>query len=89
MKIVTGNALSRAMAMDRSGVITAVGPGVTRLKVGDQVFGLARFKECGALGEAVVTKETFLAGKPESIHRGRGLLRNTGRHGLERPDRQS
>jgi NADPH:quinone reductase-like Zn-dependent oxidoreductase len=67
MKIVTGRTFPRAMGMDLSGIVTAVGPGVTRLKVGDPVFGLARFKECGALGEAVVTKEIFLAKKPEEI----------------------
>lgn len=67
MKIVTGKTFPRAMGMDLSGVITEVGPGVTRLKVGDKVFGLARFKESGALGEAVVTKESFLAKKPEGV----------------------
>ena len=55
------------MGMDLSGIVTAVGLGVTRFKVSDAVFGLARFKESGALGEAVVTKETFLARKPESV----------------------
>lgn len=67
MKIVTGKKFPRAMGIDLSGVITAVGPGVTRLKVGDAVFGLARFKQCGALGQAVVTEESLLATKPESI----------------------
>src|SRR5207237_8661817 len=67
MKIVTGRAFPRAMGMDLSGIVTAVGLGVTRFKVGDAVFGLARFKESGALGEAVVTKESFLARKPESV----------------------
>ena len=67
MKIVTGRAFPRAMGMDLSGIVTAVGLGVTRFKVSDAVFGLARFKESGALGEAVVTKETFLARKPESV----------------------
>lgn len=67
MKIVTGRTFPRAMGMDFSGIVTAVGPGVTRLKMGDAVFGLARFKESGALGQAVVTKETFLAKKPDNI----------------------
>ncbi|GAC1045961.1 NAD(P)-dependent alcohol dehydrogenase [Rhizobium sp. No.120] len=67
MKIVTGKVFPRAMGMDFSGIVMAVGPDVTRLKVGDPVFGLARFKECGALGEAVVTKESFLVIKPEGI----------------------
>jgi NADPH:quinone reductase-like Zn-dependent oxidoreductase len=67
MKIVTGRAFPRAMGMDFSGIVTAVGTSVTRLKAGDAVFGLARFKESGALGQAVVTKETFLAKKPDSV----------------------
>jgi NADPH:quinone reductase-like Zn-dependent oxidoreductase len=67
MKIVTGRVFPRAMGMDFSGIVTAVGASVTRLKAGDAVFGLARFKESGALGQAVVTKETFLAKKPDSV----------------------
>jgi len=67
MKIVTGNAFPRPMGMDFSGTVISVGPGVTRYKAGDSVFGLARLKESGALGEAVVTKENFLATKPENI----------------------
>ncbi|CAM3280148.1 alcohol dehydrogenase [Pseudomonas floridensis] len=67
MKIVTGKAFPRAMGMDFSGTVIAVGPQVTRLKVGDAVFGLARFKESGAFAQAVVTKESFLAKKPDSL----------------------
>ena len=67
MKIVTGEAFPRAMGMDFSGTVIGVGAGVTRHKAGDAVFGLARFKESGALGEAVVTKDDFLATKPENI----------------------
>lgn len=67
MKIVTGNTFPRAMGMDFSGVVTAIGPGVTRFRPGDAVFGLARFKESGALGQAVVTKEAFLAKKPDEV----------------------
>jgi len=67
MKIVTGRRFPRAMGMDFSGIVTSIGPGVSRLRVGDAVFGLARFKESGALGQSVITKENFLARKPESI----------------------
>lgn len=67
MKIVTGRVFPRAMGMDFSGTITSIGPGVTRFRIGDAVFGLARFKESGALGEAVITKEAFLARKPDNV----------------------
>ncbi|MDP9893779.1 NADPH:quinone reductase-like Zn-dependent oxidoreductase [Variovorax boronicumulans] len=67
MKIVTGKAFPRAMGFDFAGTVTAVGPGVTRFVPGDAVFGLARFKESGALGEAVIANETALALKPGNI----------------------
>ncbi|MDW3682767.1 NAD(P)-dependent alcohol dehydrogenase [Cupriavidus sp. CV2] len=53
--------------MDFSGIVTSVGLGVSRFRAGDAVFGLARFKESGALGQAVITKEVFLTKKPESV----------------------
>jgi NADPH:quinone reductase-like Zn-dependent oxidoreductase len=67
MKIVTGKAFPRAMGMDLSGTVIAVGSEVTRFKPGDAVFGLARFKETGALAQAVLAKETALAKKPEGV----------------------
>ncbi|MEB2233391.1 NAD(P)-dependent alcohol dehydrogenase [Xanthomonas campestris pv. campestris] len=67
MKIVTGRQFPRAMGMDLSGVVLAVGEGVTRFKPGDAVFGLARFKECGALAEAVITTEENLVKKPDNV----------------------
>lgn len=67
MKIVTGRRFPRAMGMDLSGTVIAVGPGVTRFAVGDPVFGLARFKESGALAEALITSEGYLARKPDSV----------------------
>jgi len=67
MKIVTGKAFPRAMGMDFSGTVIAVGADVTRFKPGDAVFGLARFKETGALAQAVLAKETALAKKPEGV----------------------
>ncbi|PBJ03471.1 Quinone oxidoreductase 1 [Pseudomonas ogarae] len=67
MKIVTGRSFPRAMGMDFSGSVIAVGSDVTRFKVGDAVFGLARFKESGALAEAVVTQESLLSGKPDDV----------------------
>lgn len=67
MKIVTGRKFPRAMGMDFSGRVISIGTGVTRFKVGDPVFGLARFKESGAFGHAVITKEAFLAHKPDDV----------------------
>ncbi|KVL13692.1 NAD(P)-dependent alcohol dehydrogenase [Burkholderia sp. MSMB1826] len=67
MKIITGWSFPRAMGMDFSGIVTAVGAGVTRFQIGDAVFGLARFKQSGALGQAVITQEKLLAEKPDGI----------------------
>ncbi|HKX44778.1 MAG TPA: NAD(P)-dependent alcohol dehydrogenase [Burkholderiaceae bacterium] len=67
LKMVTGKTFPRAMGSDFSGTVISVGPGVTRFKPGDAVFGLARLKESGALAEAVVTSETFVARKPGAI----------------------
>lgn len=67
MKIVTGNAFPRAMGMDFSGTVISVGPGVTRFKPGDAVFGMAQLKQGGAFGNAVITDETFMARKPGAI----------------------
>jgi NADPH:quinone reductase-like Zn-dependent oxidoreductase len=67
LKMVTGKSFPRAMGSDFSGIVTAVGAGVTRCKPGDTVFGLARIKEGGALGEAVITSDTFIAEKPDSV----------------------
>lgn len=67
LKMVTGKSFPRAMGSDFSGIVISIGPGVTRVKPGDSVFGLSRIKESGALGGAVVTNETFLAKKPDSV----------------------
>lgn len=67
MKLLTGRRFPRAMGMDMAGIVMSVGPGVTRFKLGDEVFGQARFKQCGALGEAVIASESALTHKPANI----------------------
>lgn len=67
MRIVTGKRFPRAMGMDLSGTVMSVGAGVTRFKVGDEVFGQARFKQCGALGQAAIASEGALALKPANV----------------------
>jgi NADPH:quinone reductase-like Zn-dependent oxidoreductase len=67
LKMLTGRSFPRAMGFDFSGTVLEVGPGATRLKPGDQVFGLARLKQSGGFAEAVVTSESCLAIKPEAL----------------------
>lgn len=67
LKMVTGKSFPRAMGSDFSRTVMAVGPGVTRFKPGDAVFGLARLKESGACGHALLTDANFLAKKPDNV----------------------
>jgi len=67
LKMITGKKFPRAMGSDISGIVTAVGPGVARFKRGDAVFGSVKTQDGGALGEAAVAPETFLAKKPNSL----------------------
>ncbi len=67
LKMVTGKKFPRALGSDFSGIVIEVGPGVTRFKVGDAVFGSAQVKDGGAIGEAVIAPETFLGRKPASV----------------------
>jgi len=54
---------SPVLGQDVAGTITATGPGVTRLKVGDEVFGIAR----GSFAEYAVAPEDKLTHKPENL----------------------
>ena len=58
--------LRRILGSDVAGRVTAVGPGVTRFRVGDQVYGdnLPRF---GGFAEYVAMPESALAPKPEGL----------------------
>ena len=67
LKMMTGKTFPRGMGSDFSGHVISVGDGVTGFKPGDAVFGLARLKESGALGEVVVTNESFITKKPDSV----------------------
>ncbi|MBD8807784.1 MULTISPECIES: NAD(P)-dependent alcohol dehydrogenase [Pseudomonas syringae group] len=67
LKMLTGSLFPRAMGSDFSGTVISVGSGVDRFEAGDAVFGISRVKESGALGDAVITSEIFLAKKPEAL----------------------
>lgn len=54
----------RIPGLDVAGVVEAVGKGVTRFKVGDEVFGVA---SGGSFAEFVCTKESALVLKPTGI----------------------
>lgn len=64
MKIMTGRKFPRGMGQDFSGVVEAVGVGVRRFAVGDEVFGTTPVKTSGSFAETLMTKEAFAFSKP-------------------------
>ncbi|MHB0912696.1 MAG: NADP-dependent oxidoreductase [Armatimonadota bacterium] len=64
---VPGRTLPIILGRDLSGIVEAVGPGVTGLRVGNEVYGLAKRGGDGSYAEYIVTGESDLALKPRSI----------------------
>lgn len=67
MKMVTGRKFPRGLGYDFAGVVEAVGDGVTRLAVGDEVLGGASVKASGAFAEMVLAAEKGVVKKPENL----------------------
>lgn len=67
MKMVTGRKFPRALGHDFAGVVEAVGAGVTRLAVGDEVLGGASIKASGAFAEMVLAAEKGVVRKPAEL----------------------
>lgn len=65
MRAVTGVRRPRTdiPGIDLAGTVAAVGPGVSRFAVGDQVFGVGR----GSFAQYAVAREDKLAAKPASL----------------------
>src|SRR5215831_10762070 len=55
------------LGRDFSGVVSAVGAGVTDLKVGDPVFGVLDAGQEGAYAEKVAVKAAIIAKKPDKL----------------------
>ncbi|MHC5259569.1 NADP-dependent oxidoreductase [Streptomyces sp. UC4497] len=67
MKMVTGRKFPRALGYDFAGAVEAVGKGVTRLAVGDEVLGGASIKASGAFAEMVLAEERGVVKKPANL----------------------
>jgi alcohol dehydrogenase len=59
--------LPRALGLDVSGVVVAVGPGVTRFRVGDAVYGSPAHTEDGCYAEYAALPAVQLALKPAGL----------------------
>ena len=55
------------LGRDFSGVVRALGPGVTDLKIGDPVFGVCDTGQEGAYAEKIAIKAAIVAKKPDSL----------------------
>jgi NADPH:quinone reductase-like Zn-dependent oxidoreductase len=64
------------LGWDVSGVVTELGAGVTRFRVGDEVFGMPRFPhQAGAYAEFVTAPSRHFAAKPHTLsHEEAGAL---------------
>lgn len=67
MKALSGSRFPRGLGHDFAGVVEAIGPGVERLKVGNDVFGMTSIRQAGTFVEYVVADEKNVGIKPASI----------------------
>lgn len=64
LRLVSGRRFPRGLGHDFAGVVDAVGPGVTRFRAGDEVFGIQGIRAAGAFAEYLVTAEKNVFRKP-------------------------
>ena len=67
LKRISKYKLPRPIGFDASGVVTSVGPGVTRFKPGDAVFVRASREGIGTFAEQIALPEKLVAAKPATI----------------------
>src|SRR5215469_528206 len=66
-KLEVGSPLPLTLGADLSGVVEATGPGVTKFKAGDEVYGLTNSQFLGAYAQYALASEMTTACKPRSL----------------------
>ncbi|MEV6350109.1 NADP-dependent oxidoreductase [Actinoplanes sp. NPDC051851] len=67
LKYVTGRRFPRALGYDFAGVVEAAGPGVTRVRAGDEVVGGTSITASGAFADVVIAEERNVVPKPSGL----------------------
>lgn len=67
MKLFMGKEFPKGMGSDFAGMVEAVGEGVNKFQVGDEVFGTMDFRKPGAFAQFLVTDSRNVARKPLQI----------------------
>jgi NADPH:quinone reductase-like Zn-dependent oxidoreductase len=66
-KIEVSSPLPLTLGSDLSGVVEAMGAGVTNFKAGDEVYGVTNSQFCGAYAEYALASAKMIAQKPKSL----------------------
>jgi NADPH:quinone reductase-like Zn-dependent oxidoreductase len=67
LRLFSGWRFPRGMGGDFAGVVEEAGPGVTRLRAGDPVFGGLLPRPAGAFAERVIADEKYVVKKPAEL----------------------
>lgn len=67
MKLFMNRRFPKGLGTDFAGVVTAAGPKVTNVHVGDEVFGSMDFRKSGAFAQALVVESFRVARKPSQL----------------------
>jgi NADPH:quinone reductase-like Zn-dependent oxidoreductase len=67
LRLVSGRRFPRGLGHDFAGVVDAVGPGVTRVRAGEEVFGIQGIRAAGAFAEYLVTGAKSVFPKPAGL----------------------
>ena len=66
-KSVVSSPLPLILGSDLSGVVEATGPGITKFKAGDEVYGMTNSQFLGAYAQYALASQMMIAQKPRSL----------------------